>query len=40
MIFDFSGTLFRCEETGSWLRGALTAAGIHATDPEISALTE
>jgi HAD superfamily hydrolase (TIGR01493 family) len=40
VIFDFSGTLFRCEEAGSWLRGALTAAGIHAPDPEISALTE
>ncbi|MEI5100778.1 HAD-IA family hydrolase [Streptomyces sp. PmtG] len=28
MLFDFSGTLFRVESTASWLRGALTSAGV------------
>ena len=31
VIFDFSGTLFHCEDTESWLRGALGQAGIVAT---------
>ena len=35
VIFDFSGTLFRCEDTVSWLRGALAEAGIAASDREI-----
>lgn len=36
VIFDFSGTLFRCEDTLSWLRGALEQAGIQATDDEVT----
>lgn len=36
VIFDFSGTLFRCEDTESWLRGALDQAGIVASDREIA----
>jgi HAD superfamily hydrolase (TIGR01493 family) len=40
VIFDFSGTLFRCEDTRSWLRGALTEAGIEAPDAEIDTYAE
>jgi FMN phosphatase YigB (HAD superfamily) len=40
VIFDFSGTLFRCEDTGSWLRGALAEAGIEAADAEVDAYAE
>lgn len=36
VIFDFSGTLFRCEDTVSWLRAALNQAGIQASDDEIA----
>jgi putative hydrolase of the HAD superfamily len=39
VIFDFSGTLFHCEDTGSWLRAALLAAGIEASDAEIADAT-
>lgn len=34
--FDFSGTLFRSEDTVSWLRGALEEVGISASDHEIA----
>lgn len=37
VIFDFSGTLFRCEDTRSWLRAVLRQAGIEASDTEIAA---
>ncbi|MBV9446284.1 MAG: HAD-IA family hydrolase [Streptosporangiaceae bacterium] len=40
VIFDFSGTLFRCEDTRSWLRGALAEAGIDAPDAEITGYAE
>jgi HAD superfamily hydrolase (TIGR01493 family) len=36
VIFDFSGTLFHCEDTESWLRGALGQVGIAATDDEVA----
>lgn len=36
VIFDFSGTLFRCEDTISWLGAALDQAGIGASDSEIA----
>jgi HAD superfamily hydrolase (TIGR01493 family) len=36
VIFDFSGTLFRCEDTVSWLRAVLDQAGIAASDREIA----
>lgn len=36
VIFDFSGTLFRCEDTVSWLRAVLDEAGIAASDREIT----
>ena len=36
VIFDFSGTLFHCEDTEAWLRGALRHAGITATDDEVT----
>jgi putative hydrolase of the HAD superfamily len=39
VIFDFSGTLFHCEDTESWLRGALGQAGIVATDAEVATYT-
>jgi HAD superfamily hydrolase (TIGR01509 family) len=35
VIFDFSGTLFRCEEADAWLRATLAKAGIEATEEEI-----
>jgi len=37
VIFDFSGTLFHCEDTESWLRGALGRVRLEATDAEIAA---
>ena len=37
MIFDFSGTLFRCEPVDSWLRAVLADAGIDAADDEVGA---
>jgi HAD superfamily hydrolase (TIGR01493 family) len=40
VIFDFSGTLFRCEDPRSWLRGALAEAGIETPDAEISSCAE
>ncbi|MGP4005899.1 HAD family hydrolase [Streptomyces sp. 4N124] len=36
VLFDFSGTLFRVESTESWLRGALTEAGIELPEPELT----
>jgi len=36
VIFDFSGTLFHCEDTESWLRGALGQVGIDAADDEVA----
>ncbi|WP_328441917.1 HAD-IA family hydrolase [Streptomyces sp. NBC_00444] len=36
VLFDFSGTLFRVESTESWLRGALTEAGIEMPEPELT----
>jgi putative hydrolase of the HAD superfamily len=35
-IFDFSGTLFHCEDTEPWLRATLAEAGIEATEEEIA----
>ncbi|MCQ4083334.1 HAD-IA family hydrolase [Streptomyces sp. RB6PN25] len=35
-IFDFSGTLFRVEPAGRWLRAALAEAGISASEDEIA----
>ncbi|WP_329181210.1 HAD family hydrolase [Streptomyces sp. NBC_01477] len=35
-MFDFSGTVFRIEPCGNWLRGTLEAAGIDAPDDEIA----
>jgi HAD superfamily hydrolase (TIGR01493 family) len=37
VMFDFSGTLFHCEDTGSWLRAALERAGVEAADAEVEA---
>lgn len=38
VLFDFSGTLFHCETTESWLRGALASMGIAAPeDAEVAA---
>ncbi len=34
-LFDFSGTVFRVEPTGSWLRAALAAEGISVPDDEV-----
>ena len=36
MIFDFSGTLFRCVPAQTWLIDTLTDAGIEATDDQIA----
>lgn len=36
-MFDFSGTLFRIEPCGSWLRATLTAEGVTAGDDEVAA---
>jgi putative hydrolase of the HAD superfamily len=35
VLFDFSGTLFRVESTESWLRAALTDAGLTLPEPEV-----
>jgi HAD superfamily hydrolase (TIGR01493 family) len=40
VIFDFSGTLFHCEDTGSWLRGALAEAGIEVPQEEVDRYAE
>jgi putative hydrolase of the HAD superfamily len=37
VIFDFSGTLFRCEDGPSWVRAALRQAGIAASEAEVYA---
>jgi HAD superfamily hydrolase (TIGR01493 family) len=37
VMFDFSGTLFRCEDGESWLRAVLGQAGIQATDASVLA---
>ncbi|MFJ4412106.1 HAD family hydrolase [Streptomyces sp. NPDC088910] len=37
VMFDFSGTLMRVEAAESWLRSALTAEGVTATDDEVAA---
>jgi HAD superfamily hydrolase (TIGR01493 family) len=37
VMFDFSGTLFRCEEAEAWVRAALGQAGLEATDAEVVA---
>jgi FMN phosphatase YigB (HAD superfamily) len=36
VIFDFSGTLFHCGEARRWLQDTLAAAGIEASDEEIT----
>jgi FMN phosphatase YigB (HAD superfamily) len=36
VIFDFSGTLFRCEDTRSWLAAVLRQANIEASEAEIA----
>ncbi|MFF7331362.1 HAD-IA family hydrolase [Streptomyces sp. NPDC008150] len=36
VLFDFSGTLFRIESAESWLRAALTAAGLTLTEAELT----
>lgn len=36
VIFDFSGTLFHCDDTENWLRDTLADAGIEATAEEIA----
>jgi putative hydrolase of the HAD superfamily len=36
VIFDFSGTLFRCAETQAWLASTLTDAGIEAADDQVA----
>jgi HAD superfamily hydrolase (TIGR01493 family) len=36
VIFDFSGTLFHCGDTRTWLRDTLDGAGIAATEEEIA----
>jgi HAD superfamily hydrolase (TIGR01493 family) len=36
VIFDFSGTLFRCVDTRTWLTEALAGAGIAATGDQIA----
>jgi HAD superfamily hydrolase (TIGR01493 family) len=36
VIFDFSGTLFHCEDAEAWLRGALRQAGVEATGDEVA----
>ncbi|AJE87169.1 hydrolase [Streptomyces albus] len=38
VLFDFSGTLFRVESTGSWLRAGLAARGIRLTEGEVARL--
>ncbi|MFG2193951.1 HAD family hydrolase [Streptomyces sp. NPDC048639] len=35
VLFDFSGTLFRVEPTGSWLRTVLDRAGIRVAEEEL-----
>ncbi len=40
VIFDFSGTLFRCEDTVLWLRAALAQAGIEAERAQVQAAAQ
>lgn len=40
VLFDFSGTLFRAESAGSWLRAALRDTGLALPGPEVLRLTE
>lgn len=35
VLFDFSGTLFRVEPTGSWLRAVLHTSGVTLPEPEV-----
>ncbi|CAG7618867.1 HAD family hydrolase [Actinacidiphila bryophytorum] len=35
-MFDFSGTVFRIEPCADWLRGALDAVGVEASEDEIA----
>ena len=37
VIFDFSGTLFRCEDGPSWVRAALAQVRVAASDAEVDA---
>ncbi|MFG2503073.1 HAD family hydrolase [Streptomyces sp. NPDC048441] len=37
-LFDFSGTLFRIEPTGTWLRAVLQEARLSLPDPELERL--
>jgi len=37
VMFDFSGTLFHCEDAESWLRAVLRQAGIQATEAAVRA---
>ncbi|MEV6755254.1 HAD-IA family hydrolase [Streptomyces sp. NPDC051214] len=39
-LFDFSGTLFRIESTGSWLRAVLLEAGLPLPAAELERLAE
>ncbi|MET8285893.1 HAD-IA family hydrolase [Streptomyces sp. NPDC051639] len=36
VLFDFSGTLFRVESTGSWLRAALTESEVTLSEAELT----
>ncbi|WP_055524393.1 HAD family hydrolase [Streptomyces graminilatus] len=36
VLFDFSGTLFRVESTGSWLRAVLAERGLALPEPELT----
>ncbi|MEE4544918.1 HAD-IA family hydrolase [Streptomyces sp. V4-01] len=40
VMFDFSGTLFRVEPTGRWLRAVLADRGVHPDDDEIARYAE
>jgi HAD superfamily hydrolase (TIGR01509 family) len=39
-IFDFSGTLFHCQETRSWLADTLAAADLEVTDDQVTYYAE
>lgn len=36
VLFDFSGTLFRVESTGSWLRAVLTESEVTLSEAELT----
>ncbi|MBQ1095956.1 HAD-IA family hydrolase [Streptomyces sp. b94] len=36
VLFDFSGTLFRVESTGAWLRASLAGIGVTLSAPELA----